>query len=225
MSAIALVPARDEADRVGDTVRALRSIGMDGLEVVVVDGGSRDDTVREAVGAGARVLRAPLAVGKGDAVEAALWRLSPADHYLFADADLGSSASALGALLDGVLGGRADMAVAVLPAPPTGGFGLVKRAAGSAIDRLAGFSPREPLSGQRAMTAACLRACRPLASGFGLEIGLTIDAVRVGMRVVEIPVPSLEHRYTRKDLAGFRHRGRQGWDALRAVVSRSLALR
>ena len=223
MTSLALVPARQEQGRVGDTVRALRSI--EELDVVVVDSGSTDGTVEEARDAGARVLTGSTSLGKGDALEAALWRLPPAAHYLFADADLGSSAAALGALLEEVRAGRADMAVAVLPPPPTGGFGLVKRSAGAAIERVSGFRAEAPLSGQRAITAECLRASRPLAPGFGLEIGLTIDAVRMGFRVTEVPVPGLEHRFTRRDAAGFVHRGRQGWDALRAAVPRALALR
>jgi glycosyltransferase involved in cell wall biosynthesis len=223
VTVLALVPARDEEDRVGETVRALRSIGVVD-DVVVVDSGSRDGTVRAALAEGARVLVAPSPLGKGDALEGALWRLPPADTYVFADADLGASASELRPLIGEVAEDRADMAVAVLPEPPTGGFGLVKRGAGWVIRWACGFDPREPLSGQRVLTAACLRACRPVSSGFGVEVGLTIDAVRMGFRVVELPV-DLHHRFTRKDLAGFAHRGRQGLDAARAALPRTLALR
>jgi glycosyltransferase involved in cell wall biosynthesis len=223
VTVLALVPARDEEDRVGQTVRALRSTGVID-DVVVVDSGSHDATARVAASEGARVLVAPAPLGKGDALEGALWRLSPAATYVFADADLGASASEFRSLIREVVEDRADMAVAVLPMPPTGGFGIVKRAAGWAIRRASGFDPREPLSGQRVLTAACLRACRPISCGFGMEVGLTIDAVRMGFRVVELPV-DLHHRYTRKDLAGFAHRGRQGLDAARAAVPRALALR
>jgi glucosyl-3-phosphoglycerate synthase len=220
---VAVVAARDEADRIGDTVRALRGIEeIDG--VYVADGGSRDGTPDLARAAGAHVLVSGHVAGKGDALEAALSKVPPAPVYLFADADLGRSAEATRHLLDAVREGRADMAVAILPEPPTGGFGLVKRAAGRAIARMTGVEPLEPLSGQRAITAECLRACRPIASGFGVEVGLTVDALRMGFTVLEIPVP-LEHRYTRKDLAGFAHRGRQGLDAFRALLPRALAMR
>ena len=89
---------------------------------------------------------------------------------------------------------------------------------------MSGFVAAAPLSGQRALSAECLRACRPIAPGFGVEVGLTSDAVRLGLRVVEMPV-ELEHRWTRKDLSGFVHRGRQGLDAARAIVPRALAFR
>ena len=205
------------------TVRALRL--LPGLaEVVVVDDGSRDGTAREASRAGARVLRAPRNLGKGRALEGALHRLPPAQVYLFADADLGPSASSLEPLLALVVDGAADLAVAVLPPPPSGGFGLVKRFARGIIGRLSGFRPAEPLSGQRALTSDVLSACRPLSSGFGVEVGMTADAVRMGFRVVEVPL-LLEHRFTRRDLRGFLHRGKQGLDALRAAAPRLLRLR
>jgi glycosyltransferase involved in cell wall biosynthesis len=220
---IALVPAFDEEERIGATVLALMSISrIDG--VVVVDAGSSDRTAAAAAAAGARVVAAPRRLGKGDALEAGLERTDRADAYVLADADLGASAAGIEPLLDEVEQGRADMAIAVLPSPPTGGFGLMKRLARALIRATGGLAPREPLSGQRALTGRCLQSCRPLASGFGVEVGLTADAARLGFRMREIPV-QLEHRYTRKDLAGFLHRGRQGLDATRAAAPRMLRLR
>jgi hypothetical protein len=89
---------------------------------------------------------------------------------------------------------------------------------------LSGFRPDEPMSGQRALTHEVLSAVRPLASGFGLETAMTIDAVRFGFRVVEVHV-GMEHRPTGRDLRGFLHRARQGRDVLAAVWLRALRLR
>ena len=223
MNAVALVPALDEADRVGHTVRALSSVPGIG-EVLVVDAGSTDGTARAASEAGARVLVSPARLGKGEALEAAVASAPEAEVYVLADADLGRSAGRIGPLLEAVASGRADMAVGVLPRPPSGGFGLVKGLAGRLVRMLTGRTTREPLSGQRAVTGRCLRACRPLARGFGVEVALTADAARLGFSILEIEIP-LEHRYTRKDVAGFLHRGRQGIDALRAAAPRLLRLR
>jgi rSAM/selenodomain-associated transferase 2 len=49
-----VIPALDEADWIAG---AVTSATADGVEVVVVDGGSRDDTADRAVAAGARVVR------------------------------------------------------------------------------------------------------------------------------------------------------------------------
>ncbi|MGD1056822.1 MAG: hypothetical protein ABR992_05335 [Solirubrobacteraceae bacterium] len=59
----------------------------------------------------------------------------------------------------------------------------------------------------------------PFAHGFGMEIGMTIDAVRAGHRVREVEL-DLSHRASGRTLAGFLHRGRQLVDFLRAYVSR-----
>lgn len=222
---VALVAAHREADLVGDTVRALRGLG--GVEdVVVVDDGSDDGTAAVALGAGATVLRVPRRVGKGRALEGALRRLPPADVWLFADADLGATAANLGPVLEAVRSGRADLAVAVPPPQPGGGFGIVRRFAAGAIRALGGLEVRAPLSGQRAITGAALRACRPLAGGFAVETAMTIEAARRGFRVVEVPVDGLRHRATGRGLRGFAHRGRQAIDvagaALRALLRRGL---
>lgn len=217
---VALVAARNEGERVAATVEAIRTIASVD-EVVVVDGASLDDTVEEARRAGARVLLAPEGVrGKGGALEGALDRIEPAEIYLLLDADLGVTAKEGEALVVAVRGGIADLAIGSLPRQEGhGGFRLVKRTAGGVITALSGFRAREPLSGQRAVRREVLDAVRPLASGFGVEVAMTIDAVRAGFRVVEIPV-AMEHAVTGRDLAGFAHRARQGMDLLRAAASR-----
>jgi glycosyltransferase involved in cell wall biosynthesis len=220
---VAVVTARDEGPRISGTVSALLELEVVS-EVVVVDDGSRDDTAGRALTAGASVLRLADARGKGRAMEGALDRLGPADVWLFADGDLGESAGALAAILEPVLEGEADLAVAVFPPGHGGGFGLAKRAAVRAIRLLGGIEVVEPLSGQRAITATALDAVRPLAAGFGVETAMTIDAARTGLRVLEVPA-GLTHRPTFRDLSGFAHRGRQGWDIVRAVLPRALGLR
>jgi glycosyltransferase involved in cell wall biosynthesis len=219
---IAVVPARDEAESVGATVTALGPL-VD--EVVVVDDASTDGTAAAALVAGASVLHASRRRGKGRAVEEALQRLEPAELWLFADADLGSTAGRLEPLVEAVREGRADVAVAIFPKLEGGGFGIVKAMAARTIGRLTGFEPREPLSGQRALSAAALAAVRPLAPGFGLETAMTIDAVRAGLRVVEIPIEGLSHRATGRGVRGISHRARQGLDILAAVTARALRRR
>jgi glycosyl transferase family 2 len=220
---LAVVAARNEEATVSMTVKAL--LGIPAIdEVLVVADGSDDRTAEEALSAGAHVMARPRAVGKGGAVEAALKSGSPADVYLLVDGDVGDSATEAESLLNEVLSGRLDLAIGALPPQPGGGFGLVKRFAGWWIRALAGFDAREPLSGQRAVRAEVLDGCRPLAARFGLETAMTIDALRLGFLVGEVPV-SMSHRATGRRLAGFRHRAGQGLDIAVAVLPRAFGLR
>lgn len=210
MSVIALIPARNEADRIGDTVRAALAIA-DVDRVLVVDDGSTDETSSIARSAGAEVVRLERNAGKGGALNTGLYRVrDDADILLLLDADLGATASEGATLLGPVLAGDADMTVGVLPKPPgSGGFGLVKGLARLGIRRLGGgFEATAPISGQRALSRAAWQAATPFAAGYGAEVALTVRALRAGLRVVEVPV-EMTHAATGKDVAGFTHRGRQ----------------
>ena len=68
----------------------------------------------------------------------------------------------------------------------------------------------------------CLAAAGRSRGGFGVETAMTIDAVRAGLRVLEVPAPGLTHRATGRRPRGFAHgagRGRtsRGAAAVRAV--------
>ena len=216
---VALVAAHEESERIASTVSALHALAD---EVVVVDDGSSDATSSAALLAGATVLRASRRRGKGRALEEALLRLPTATIWLLADADLADTAALLGPVVDAVRSGGADVAIAAFPKLEGGGFGIVKRFAAGAIRTVCGFRAHEPLSGQRALTAEALTAVRPLAPGFGLEVGMTIDAVRAQLRVVEISIEGLSHRPTGRGVSGFAHRARQGADILLAVAGRAV---
>ena len=135
------------------------------------------------------------------------------------DGDLGESAARLGPLVETVREGGADLAVAAFSKRVGGGFGLAIGFAHWAIRRRCGLELRAPISGQRALTAQTLAQVLPLAHGFGMEIGMTIDAARAGARVGEIDL-DLSHRATGRTLGGFLHRGRQLIDFVRVYISR-----
>jgi hypothetical protein len=216
---VAVVAAKDAADSIGATVAAVS--GVAGVHaVLVVDDGSSDATAEAARAAGAWVLSLAENRGKGGAVAAAVAATPETDVYLLVDADTGATAAATAGLLEPVLAGEADMAVGVLPsAGGRGGFGLVRRLAAAGIRRgTAGFAARAPLSGQRAVRGPLLRSLT-LAPRFGLETGLTIDAIRSGARVMELPV-DMDHHHTGRSVSGFGHRARQGADIVRALWTR-----
>jgi len=127
---------------------------------------------------------------------------------LLCDGDLAASADALKLLVEEVRAGRADLAVAAFQRRVGGGFGWALGFARWAIRARCGYEAAAPISGQRALRAEVLPAVVPFAPRFGMEIGMTIDAVRAGFRVTEVELP-LAHRATGKTLRGFLHRGCQ----------------
>lgn len=118
-----------------------------------------------------------------------------------------------------VINGEADMAIAAPPPDPTGGgFGFVKRFSAWAIKVTTGFNASAPLSGQRALRRRVLEQVS-IAEGYAVETALTIDAIREGFRVTEVPV-KLSHRVFGKSWRGFLHRAKQFWDIFWAVLPR-----
>jgi glycosyltransferase involved in cell wall biosynthesis len=218
----AIVAARNEADRIAATVGALK-VAFPGVTVIVADDGSDDDTAAAASEAGAIVVSSGSHQGKGGAASLAAERAladRPADAgavVLLADADLADSAARLAPLAEAVATGQTDVSVAVFASRVGGGFGLALGFAHWAIKRRCGFDTTAPISGQRGLTYEALRAVTPFHHGFGMEIGMTVDAVRAGLRVREIEL-DLAHRATGKSLRGFIHRGRQLKDFVRVYL-------
>jgi glycosyltransferase involved in cell wall biosynthesis len=217
-----VVAARNEADRVGATIRSLRG-SFPGASLWVADDASTDGTAEAAMAAGAQVVSRRRPHGKGAnvgaAVEAALGSDPPPRLVLLCDGDLGASAAGLAALVEAVERGECDLAVAAFSRRVGGGFGLALGFARWAIRRRCGLQARAPISGQRAMRTEVLREVLPFAAGYGMEVGMTIDAVRAGFRLREYEL-DLEHRATGRDPRGFAHRARQLLDFTRAYLAR-----
>jgi glycosyltransferase involved in cell wall biosynthesis len=228
-----IVTAYNEADRIGATLDAL-AVAFPGAPVWVADDGSADATPEIARAAGARVVRSERVIGKGAAATAAVQdalrdasssACSHADAddsepiFILCDGDLAESAGKLSSLSDATRRGEADVAVAKFARRVGGGVGLAVGFARWAIRRRCGLQTQAPISGQRALRACALEDVLPFAHGFGMEVGMTIDAVRAGHRVVEIEL-DLAHRATGRTLMGFAHRGRQLIDFVRVYFAR-----
>jgi glycosyltransferase involved in cell wall biosynthesis len=192
--------------------------------VVVIDDASCDETAKRAVRAGATLVVNGRNLGKGGSLNRVLAGLQ-FDVLLLVDGDLGAHAAEAGALLEPVLSGEADLAIAAFPPPEKkGGFGMVQGLARRGIRRLTGLQTASPISGQRAMTRRAYEDVSPFYEGFGVEVAMTIDAHRAGYRVLEVPT-SMSHKETGRDLAGFIHRGRQMVDIAKALASRAVRKR
>ncbi|GIP32288.1 glycosyltransferase family 2 protein [Paenibacillus sp. J2TS4] len=204
-----IIPAWNEERTITATLRALRPFAdhVD-AELIVVDDGSSDRTADLAEALCHYVVRHAVNKGKGAALQSGLAQ-SNGEVILFLDADLRETAAYANLLLQPVLDGRADMSVACfVPRRKRGGFGLVKRLARYGIEALSGYQCKAPLSGQRAIKKSVLERIGRFSSGFGVEVGMTIDAAVLGFRIVEVDIPFC-HRLTGNDVSGWTHRGRQ----------------
>ncbi|HEV3381634.1 MAG TPA: glycosyltransferase [Trebonia sp.] len=222
-----VIPARGESERVGATVTSAATLpGVD--VVVVVDDGSRDATAQVAQQAGAtEVVRHARSRGKAAAMETGAERVRLLDErdgvtrlLLFLDADLGDTAALAGPLITPVAVGDADMTIAVFTSTvKLGGHGFVVGLSARGIRRATGWTPTQPLNGQRSLSRAAYEAVRPLAFGYGAETAMTIEAKRRGLRIAEVEVP-LAHRATGKDARSQLHRVRQFVDVAWALAWR-----
>jgi glycosyltransferase involved in cell wall biosynthesis len=220
-----IVTAYNEADLIGATLDALAA-AFPGAQVLLADDGSTDQTAPIAAARGAQVVPAGRTLGKGQAATLAARQALAAAHasdaiFVLCDGDLGASAGALVALAEAVERGEAELAVAAFARRLGGGVGLALGFARWAIRRRCGLQTTAPISGQRALSAAALADVLPFADGFGMEIGMTIDAVRAGHRLIELEL-DLAHRASGRTPAGFVHRGHQLLDFARVYLARGL---
>ena len=212
-----VLPALNEQDTVGAIVAAIRTRLMErhGLvdELVVMDSGSTDGTYDAAVEAGAKVVRReevlsefePLP-GKGEV----LWRSLAAttgDVLVFIDSDLRDfTTSFVTGLLGPLLTDRSVQLVkATYDRPLTQGRTVVPAGGGRVTElvarpminlhwpELAGFV--QPLSGEYAARRELLEQL-PFPTGYGVEIGMLVDALRlVGLpALAQVDLSRRKHR-------------------------------
>jgi len=109
---VAIVPALNEEQAIARVIAEIREYDAQ-LEIVVVDDGSRDRTGEAARSAGARVLRLPFNLGIGGAVQTG-FRYARENGFELAvrvDGDGQHDPAQLGAVVEPVLRGEADIAV------------------------------------------------------------------------------------------------------------------
>lgn len=195
-----VLPARDEQHTVGSIVRRLRRDLVDGVglvdQVVVMDSGSTDATATVAARAGADVHRVDEVLpalgrrsGKGEAMWKAL-AVTDADVLVFLDADLQdfSTAWVSGLLWPLLHRPEVDLVKAAYTraltlgpvSSPTGGGRVTELTARPLLNalwpELAGIV--QPLSGEYAARRTVLEQV-PFVCGYGVEIGLLIDLLRL----------------------------------------------
>ncbi len=211
-----LIPAYNEEAYITGTLCGVKAAGIVD-RILVIDDGSTDKTAQMARRAGAKVIKSEINRGKGRALNIGIANIC-SDITVFLDGDIGKSAVELRNLVEPILAGYADMTIGVLP-PPTrkGGLGIVKGVANRLVYKNTGKRLRASLSGQRAIKQEVLRDIVPIPEGFAAEVGINIKTLRLGYRVVEVPV-DMSHRESTRSLGGVIHRGRQFYDIFKFCI-------
>lgn len=211
-----IIPAYNEQGRIQKTLDSLAGIDAVG-EIIVVDDGSTDMTYKELKERKDLILlHSEKNKGKGNAVKSALMHVK-SRYIALIDADLCESAAELEKLISYVKPDMHSIIIGRLSSPPQkGGFGIVKGIADLGFYILSGRHVASLLSGQRILPAEFLRSFQ-IPEGFGLEFKMTLEAVRQGYELLEVPV-KMRHRETGRDVQGFIHRGKQFIDIAGSII-------
>jgi glycosyltransferase involved in cell wall biosynthesis len=184
----AIIPVLDEEGAIGAVLTAMPSGWVD--QVVVVDGGSRDDTAAEARAGGAMVLvERERGYGRACAKGAAAATKDGVEILLFLDGDGGDRPEAIPTLVQPILDGTHDFVIGSRSRASIGVHqALAGRLIGAAIALVYGVRFTD-MCAFRAIRADALRrlAMREMTYGWNLE--MQMRAARAGLRILEVPVP------------------------------------
>ena len=191
---IAIVPALNESETIASVVAEIRAVDP-GLDVLVVDDGSTDDTAQCALDAGAKVLRLALNLGIGGAMQAGYVYALEGDYDVAVqvDGDGQHDPRELGSLVEPILEGRADMVIGTRFAGPRTYRPPIGRSLGIRLfARIVSLRVRQRMtdttSGFRAVNRRGIAVFAGQYPHDYPEVETVVTAVRGGLRISEVPV-------------------------------------
>lgn len=184
-----VLPAKNEAEGLGQTLPKLRALFPD-AQVIVVDDGSTDTTAAIAAQHGVQVLSSPYSMGNGAAIKRGA-RAATGEVIVFMDADGQHDPAHIPALL-AKLGEGFDMAVGARCAAGQASFH--RGAANALYNKLASWMTGHPIqdltSGFRAVRTDKFREfIHLLPNGFSYPTTSTMAFFRSAYAVAYVPIP------------------------------------
>ncbi|MFN8006963.1 MAG: glycosyltransferase family 2 protein [Terriglobia bacterium] len=195
-----VIPALNEQDgieeilqRILATKEALSSVGITGLEVLVVDDGSTDRTpeVVESI-PGVRLVRHQRNRGYGAAIKTGFTRAT-GDLLAFLDADCTYPPECIVTLCETAIQRNADIVVGSRRSGAESRMPPVRRLGNciwsSLLSVLGDAKVEDPASGMRVLWRQSLQRLYPLPDGLNFTPVMSTRALHEGLRVVEVPIP------------------------------------
>ena len=191
---VAIVPALNEEESVARVIDEIRAFDP-GFEIVVVDDGSADRTAEVARARGAQVIRLPFNLGIGGAVQTGFRYAFEHDFDLAVrlDGDGQHDPRQLGAILEPVLAGEADIAVGSRFVGRTGYRSSRSRRIGivilaGAVSGLVRQRITDPTSGFQALNRHAIRLFAADYPHDYPEVEATVMLFKHRLRLREVPV-------------------------------------
>ena len=184
-----LIPTLNEEESIEPVIREFRALGYE--NILVVDGHSTDATVAKAKAAGARIFLQS-GSGKGQALKEVFAHIEE-EYILLIDGDGTYLPSEAGRILAPVLKGQADHVVGNRLGNIQGGaLKRLNMIGNKMINRffaaIYGVHLTDILSGYRAFTTDGIRLLDLSMPGFEIESEITIESVKKGLRIIEVPI-------------------------------------
>jgi glycosyltransferase involved in cell wall biosynthesis len=183
-----IIPAKNEGAVIGDVVSSVRAVYQD-AEIVVVDDGSTDDTVKLAKESGARVVSHPVSLGNGAAIKSGA-RAAAGDIFVMMDGDGQHKAEDIPSLIEKLDEGY-DMAIGARDSGSHAGIG---RLAANGLynvfaSMISGHRILDLTSGFRAVRAGLFKKfLYLLPNGFSYPTTITMAFLRSGYPVTFMPI-------------------------------------
>ncbi len=197
---LVVIPAHNEEDSLAATLAEVRAAAPD-VDLLVVDDGSRDGTSGVARSCGVAVVRHPVNLGVGGALQTGFrWAVEHGyDVAVQLDADGQHDPSYLPALLAPVREGRADVSIGSRFVEATGYRAPLNRKLGmmlfQAVVKLAiGRRITDTTSGFRAYARDVMQVCQYDFPKDFPDAPLLISLARRGFRLEEVPVRMRERQ-------------------------------